>query len=447
MSLVLNESEKAVVKALITGNKENQEYIVSELVEEDLEQYNCVKLYRACKDLLEENLTPNPISAMERAGLSQDSVNQILEVIEPDQGLKTLIYEIKRVASLRRIQKACSGALTNLKGASSPSEVMESLEKDLIRVESTGSVEPDDGESLLKDAQKSFMDRFSTGGGPTVSTGLSELDRAILGLRGGRLYVAAARPGMGKSALMGTITRSVLEQGLGVITFSLEMAKEEVLERELAVKAKVDLRKVISAKNIDSEELSRIHGVQIPEGLWFVDDRTFSIGSMRRKARIISRRMARAGRKLGLVVLDYIQLAGDNGESREQSVSAISRGCKLMAKELDCSVLALSQLNRNCELREDRRPLMSDIRESGAIEQDADVIIMIYRDSVYNEGVDKSEAELIIRKQRSGPTGTVYVKYDPKLVLFYDKPQLRGSHEEGNEAGSQGGVAEVPGED
>lgn len=430
--LVLSESEKSVIKALLVGSKETQEYIVSELAEEDLEQYHCTKLFRACKDLLEDNLTPNPISAMERAVVGMDHVNSILETPEPDQGLSTMVSEIKRVASLRRIQAACSSTLGRLKdhGTKSPAEIMEDLERDLIRVESSGTTEPEDGESLLKEAQKSFMDKFSNGGGPTVSTGLNELDRAILGLRGGKLYVAAARPGMGKSALMGTLTRSVLDQGMGVITFSLEMPKEEVLERELAAKAKVDLRKVISAKGIDNDELSRIHGVQIPEGMWFVDDRTFSIGSMRRKARIISRRMARAGRKLGLVVLDYIQLAGDNGESREQSVSAISRGCKLMAKELDCSVLALSQLNRNCEMREDKRPLMSDIRESGAIEQDADVIIMIYRESVYNEGVDKSEAELIIRKQRSGPTGTVHCRYNPKLVVFEDKHSIPAKAEE-----------------
>lgn len=143
--------------------------------------------------------------------------------------------------------------------------------------------------------------------------------------------------------------------------------------------------------------------------------------------------MARQGIKLGLVVLDYIQLAGENGDGREQSVSAISRGCKLMAKELDCTVLALSQLNRSCEFREDRRPMLSDLRESGSIEQDADWVGFVYREHMYDTSHPPEDAEFIIRKQRSGPLGTVHLLYDTKSVTFRDvpKPALPPVVEEG----------------
>jgi replicative DNA helicase len=179
----------------------------------------------------------------------------------------------------------------------------------------------------------------------------------------------------------------------------------------------------MSAKDVTSEELGRVSAAvgATTRDHWFIDDRTYNIAGIRRRARIVHQRMARKGIKLGLVILDYIQLAGENGDGREQSVSAISRGCKLMAKELDCTVLALSQLNRQCEFRDDKRPMLSDLRESGSIEQDADWVGFVYREHLYEQSCPPEDAEFIIRKQRSGPLGTVHLRYNPKLVTFQDR--------------------------
>ncbi len=273
-----------------------------------------------------------------------------------------------------------------------------------------------------------FLSRHASGGGPEISSGLRDLDRTIIGLRPGKMGVIAARPSMGKTALAGSIRRSVLAQGYGVIEFALEMSAEELLERELSFQAGLNLQKVLSAKGITPDELARVRGTVgdatgtgcLVSGRWFIDDRTYGIAGMRRKARIISGRMARQGIKVGLVVIDYLQLAGDNGEDRQQSIAAVSRGAKFMAKELGCTVLALSQLNRQCEFREDRRPMMSDLRESGSIEQDADYVAFVYREHLYDNSFPAEEAELIFRKQRSGPIGTLRLRYNPKMVTFSD---------------------------
>jgi replicative DNA helicase len=202
------------------------------------------------------------------------------------------------------------------------------------------------------------------------------------------------------------------------------MSAAEIAERELSNQTGINLRNILAGVGIGESDQRKLDGlggsIAALSKRWAIDDRTYSISGIRRRARIIHNRMAREGIKTGVVILDYIQLAGENGEGREQSVAAISRGCKLMAKELGCTVLALSQLNRACESRDDRRPLMSDVRESGAIEQDADVVAFVYREGMYDESVPGSLAELIIRKHRSGPTGTVHLQFNEKTASFGD---------------------------
>jgi replicative DNA helicase len=201
------------------------------------------------------------------------------------------------------------------------------------------------------------------------------------------------------------------------------MQAEELLERELAFQSKTNLRKILAAKDVTPEELERIRSVVgvLEPGQWAIEDSVYNIAGIRRRARVCASRMHRAGLKIGVVIIDYLQLAGDNGEGREQSVAAISRGCKLLAKELGCTVLAISQLNRMCELRDDKRPFMSDLRESGSIEQDADIVAFVYREHIYDNSFPAEEAEVIIRKHRSGPTGTIHLKYNPQLVCFLDR--------------------------
>lgn len=408
------------------------EYLTSELEVKDFYNSDCQKVFHAFKSLTDEGLELNRISVSDRSGTGLDVLDDYearAAGITPAQ-LKTLVAEIRRVSGLRAVYEACNATRDSIGRDSKLEEVLELLEKDVYKLDRQGATEAVEGGNAISGALEAFRARFEGGGGPDISTGLKALDKAIIGLRPGKMIVIAGRPGMGKTALADTLRRNVLnpehQQGqlLGAIQFSLEMSAEEIAERELAVQAGVNLRKVLAAKDVSEDELRRINDVGGTASLfhdrWFIDDRTYSIGAIRRRARILHGRMARQNVKTGVVILDYVQLAGENGEGREQSVAAISRGCKLMAKELECTVLALSQLNRACESRDDRRPLMADLRESGAIEQDADTVAFVYREHQYDAAVPGSEAELIIRKQRSGPTGTVHLKFNEKTASFSD---------------------------
>ncbi len=404
---------------------ESAERVTTELQLEDFYSSKTASAFKAIKGLLDDSLTVNPVSVSERSGLPRTDVEELLGAahgIGPAE-LKTILSEVQRVGALRVIYTACSNASSQIGKDSKLEEVVEALEKGLYRSDRSGADEAKDGSVVLSQVVDDFLRRHRDGGGPEISTGLRDLDRTIIGLRPGKMGVVAARPSMGKTALAGSIRRSVLAQGYGVIEFALEMSAEELLERELSFQASLNLQKVLSAKGITEDELVRVGSAarSINSGLWFIDDRTYGIAGMRRKARIISGRMARAGIKVGMVVIDYLQLAGDNGEDRQQSIAAVSRGAKFMAKELGCTVLALSQLNRQCEFREDRRPMMSDLRESGSIEQDADWVAFVYREHMYDESFPAEESELIFRKQRSGPTGTIHLRYNPKTVTFHDK--------------------------
>ncbi len=420
---VVLESELACLGAAIR-DPDSAESVVSELTQEDFYSGTSQTVFKAIQDLLNDNLTLNPVSVSERCGHSRADVEELLSAAQgvgPSQ-LKTLISEIRRVSGLRVVYNACSNASSGIGKDSKLEEVVEALEKGLYRIDRTGGDEAKDGSEVFSGVLEDFIARQAAGGGPEISSGLRDLDRAIIGLRPGKMGVIAARPSMGKTALASTIRRSVLQQGYGVIEFALEMSAEELLERELAFQAGLNLRKVLSAKEITTDELARVGAARgaLVSGRWFIDDRTYSIAGMRRRARIVAGRMLRSDIKVGCIIIDYLQLAEDNGEGREQSIAAISRGCKFLAKELECTVLALSQLNRSCEYREDRRPLMSDLRESGSIEQDADWVGFVYREHMYDNSFPAEETEFIIRKHRSGPTGTIRLAYVPKLVTFKD---------------------------
>ncbi len=421
------ESEQAALGAAIR-DPDSAESVSSELTTEDFYSGKNQAVFKAIQDLLNDNLTLNPVSVSERCGQPRTEIEELLSVAEGvGQGqLKTLISEIRRVSGLRVVYNACANASSSIGKDSKLEEIVETLEKGLYRVDRTGADEAKDGSIVFSKVVDDFLNRQKDGGGPEISTGLRDLDRAIIGLRSGKMGVIAARPSMGKTALASGIRRAVLGQGYGVIEFALEMEAPELLERELAFQAQLNLSKVLSAKGVSDEEVARVvnaRGALFPER-WFIDDRTYSIAGMRRRARIIAGRLARQNIRVGVVIIDYLQLAGENGEGREQSIAGISRGCKFLAKELGCTVLALSQLNRSCEFREDRRPMMSDLRESGAIEQDADWVGFVYREHMYDNSYPAEDTEFIIRKHRSGPTGTIRLHYNPKLVTFSDRKEV-----------------------
>ena len=256
-----------------------------------------------------------------------------------------------------------------------------------------------------------------------MPTGFPDLDKLTSGFQPGDLVIIAARPSMGKTALALNLARNAcLETGQPAAIFSLEMSKEQLSLRMLSSEAKVDSGRMRGGwvSQSDLAKINRAAGALYDLPLFIDDSPAISALEIRAK----TRRM-KMNEGLGLVVVDYLQLMKGraSAERRDLEISEISRGLKALAKELNLPVVALSQLNRKVEERTNKRPVLSDLRESGAIEQDADVIMFIYREKVYNKDLDPSKsqlAELIVAKQRNGPTGTVNLVFQEEYTRFRD---------------------------
>ena len=255
-----------------------------------------------------------------------------------------------------------------------------------------------------------------------VPTGFYDLDRMTAGLQAGDLIVLAARPSMGKTALAINIAEHVaLNEGLPVAVFSMEMGAAQLAVRIVGSIGRIDQGHLRTGKLTDeewprlSEAIEKLRTISL-----HIDESAgLTSGDLRSNARRLSRQCG----QLGLIVVDYLQLmsgSGSDGENRATELGEISRGLKMLARELKCPVIALSQLNRSVEQRPDKRPMMSDLRESGAIEQDADIIMFIYRDEYYTKEACKEPgvAEIIIAKQRNGPTGTVKLAFLRNITKF-----------------------------
>lgn len=256
-----------------------------------------------------------------------------------------------------------------------------------------------------------------------LSTGIKSLDQLLGGLGRGRLTIVAGRPGMGKTALAIGAADCVATAGLPVAIFSLEMPRRQLGTRMACARARVSVHRALngwlmganrSALVCAKEELSRLP-------MWIDDTPAITLLQLRSKCRLAA---AKAGGPLALVVVDYLQLMTGTARTREREVAEITAGCKRLAKELDCAVLLLSQLNREIEREREKRPRLSDLRESGAIEQDADDVVFVYRECLYKKEADPTEAELIVAKQRNGPPGSVVVRFDGPSTTFSDKGGL-----------------------
>ena len=253
-----------------------------------------------------------------------------------------------------------------------------------------------------------------------TSTGFLDLNEKLAGLHPTDLLILAARPAMGKTALALNIAQNAaLIDGVGVGLFSLEMSRGQLVTRMLCCQARVEAGRVRTGK-LTADDWERLLDASdaLRKASIYIDD---TPGVNITDLRIRAKQLKAAQPNLGLVVIDYLQLmqGEDPRASRQQQISDISRGLKILAKDLEIPVLALSQLNRAVEQRADKRPMVSDLRESGAIEQDADVIMFIYRDEIYNpDTADKGLAEVIIAKQRNGPTGTVKLVFQGQFARF-----------------------------
>jgi replicative DNA helicase len=268
----------------------------------------------------------------------------------------------------------------------------------------------------FKTIERYYDSPDAMGGTPT---GFHELDKLLSGLQPSDLLIIAARPSMGKTAFALNIAQNVaIRSKVPVAIFSLEMSRAQLAMRMLCSEGRVDSAKLRGGGLTDEDwiRLTRAAG-ELSEAPVYIDD-TAQVSALEMRAKC---RRLKASRGLGLVIVDYMQLMRGHGriESREREISEISRSLKAMAKELNVPVIALSQLNRAVESRDNKRPMMVDLRESGAIEQDADVITFIYRDEVYNaESPELGVAEIIIGKHRNGPTGTAKLAFLNKYTRF-----------------------------
>ncbi len=293
---------------------------------------------------------------------------------------------------------------------------------------------------ILKDTFKTIESLYDRKEHVTgVPTGFTELDLMTAGMQSGDMLVCAGRPSMGKTAFaLNMVEYAAIhsEKKVPTLIFSLEMGKEQLVQRLLCSLSKVDAGRLRTGHLGDSDwpKLTTGAGLLSEAPIYIDDTPSISVLELRAKARRL-----KSEKNLGLIVIDYIQLMqGNNPESRQQEISDISRSLKALAKELSVPVVALSQLNRSLESRTDKRPMMSDLRESGAIEQDADVIMFVYRESVYCEdckspektcdkGHDK-DAEIVVGKQRNGPIGTVHLTFRGEFTRFENQSKRKDGY-------------------
>ncbi len=274
---------------------------------------------------------------------------------------------------------------------------------------------------LIKAVEKVEFLHGSKGALTGLASGFTDLDRMTTGWQGSDLVIVAARPSMGKTAFAVNMVEHAVMTGGSVLVFSMEMPSEQIVMRMLSSLGRIDQTRLRTG-DLKDEDWDRFASAvsQLKDKKLYIDDTAaLTPGEVRSRAR----RVARETGGLDLIMVDYLQLmrTAKDSENRATEISEISRSLKALAKEMKCPVVALSQLNRQLESRPDKRPMNSDLRESGAIEQDADVILFIYRDEVYNENTeDLGIAEIIIGKQRNGPIGKVRLKFTGNLTKFED---------------------------
>ncbi len=296
--------------------------------------------------------------------------------------------------------------------------------------QSGGSTELHPVREVILDVFEQIGERAALKSGITgVDTGFDHLNKMTAGLQRSDLILIAARPAMGKTAFALNVAMNAAKKGNSVALFSLEMSKEQYVQRLISLESLIESTKLRTG-NLEDDDWNKLSEtmVDMNETSIYIDDAaSISLFDLMSKCRRL-----KSNKGLDVIIIDYLQLMtlGGKAESRQQEISSISRGLKQLARDLNCPVVALSQLSRAVEQRENKRPLLSDLRESGAIEQDADIVMMLYRDEYYlkEESQKKGIAEVIIAKHRNGPIGTVELSFVDRFQKFSDIPVNTGYH-------------------
>lgn len=341
---------------------------------------------------------------------SAANIRRYAEVVSEKRALRDLLAASAQISDLARSDSS--------KPADERIDEAQAIVFALAERRIEGADEPESVGSVLHGVVEDIQARFDRGGAITgLSTGFVDLDEKTCGMNPGDLIIVAGRPSMGKTAFALNVAENVaVNEDKPVLVFSMEMGKKQLSERSIASIGRINMGSIRSGKLTDDDfgRLSMAIGKLFNAKLFIDDSPALGVMQMRSRARRVAKKHG-----LALIVVDYIQLAKGEGQSREQEVSSVSRGLKALAKEFNVPVIALAQLSRKVEDRADKRPMLSDLRESGAIEQDGDLILLMYREDYYKpETHDKGLAEIIIAKQRMGETGMVPVLFRGELSRF-----------------------------
>ncbi|MEX0729233.1 MAG: replicative DNA helicase [Aquisalimonadaceae bacterium] len=426
------EAEQAVLGGLMVDN-EAWDRVADRVSEADFYRHDHRLIFRGLAALAEEQQPMDVVTLSEwlrSAGLLEDAGGiSYLGGLAKDTPSAANIASYGDIVRERSVLRQMIRAGTQVVGSAfqtegrESKELLDEAERLIFEIaESSGRFRK--GFVGVKELLPSVVERIDTlyhqdGSLTGLSTGFTDFDERTSGLQKGDLIIVAARPSMGKTTFaMNLAEHAALKGSEPVAVFSMEMPADSLAMRMLASLGRVELQKIRTGQLQDEDwpRLTSTMGLLSEAKLYIDDSAGLSPSEMRARARRLKRE-----RGLGLIVVDYLQLMQIPGfkENRTGEISEISRSLKSMAKELDVPVVALSQLNRSLEQRPNKRPVMSDLRESGAIEQDADIIVFIYRDEVYNEdSPDKGVAEIIIGKQRNGPIGTCRLTFLGKYTRF-----------------------------
>ena len=428
------EAESSVLGGLLLDNQA-WDRVGDLLVDRDFYRYEHRMVFAAISALVNASKPADVITVFEhlqRLGKAEEVgglayLNSLAQYVPSASNIRRYAELVRERSILRKLVSASDEIATNAFNPQGKpvAKILDEAEQKIFNIGEEGSRMKQGFQGMdtlvvdLLDRVQEMADNPNDITG--VPTGFYDLDRMTSGFQAGDMIVLAARPSMGKTALAVNIAEHVaLNEGLPVAVFSMEMGAAQLAVRIVGSIGRIDQTHLRTGKLSDEEWPRLTEAIEKLRHVSLHIDETPGLTTSELRAN--ARRLARQCGKLGLIVVDYLQLmsgSSSDGENRATELGEISRGLKMLAKELQCPVIALSQLNRSVETRTDKRPMMSDLRESGAIEQDADVIMFIYRDDYYNkDSKEPGVSEVIIGKQRNGPTGTVKLAFIKNLTRF-----------------------------
>ena len=443
------QEERIVLRSMIY-NEEHIEVAERIITADDFIYKPNGGIFLAILELKNLDLPIEHNAISQRAKAYKFSESDLLEVLSITgvANIETYSNNIKEYSLKRKLMKLATQINEDYMFDKSSSEIIGMLESEIYNITTTKSSSEFKGAQEIVTKTMLYIEDMKKKGNLTligIDTGFRDLNKQTTGFGEGDLIIVAARPAMGKTTLVLNMAQRALDTGKGVAFFSLEMPSEQLMLRMLSAKTKISLQNLRIGDLQDSELslLSKVADEMSKAPLFIDDNSSLTINDLKSKLK----RLKTKHPEVSIAIVDYLQLmiSSDN-KDRHQQVSDISRGLKTLARELKMPIIALSQLNRSLESRSDRRPMLSDLRESGAIEQDADIILFVYREAVYKakdakereealkkagefekakavkqeQIQDKEEAEIIIGKQRNGPTGMIKLQFHKRFSKFED---------------------------